>query len=317
MSTTVIYDDLFVRSEDNAEFNKSGFLPAKYNIGADLTAAILEYYNTIFNDISLQDGFSTVFSYYGINDRMEIHRHLLSLLKPFVEMHCKDCEVYLSNFMIKTPSDEFTIDIHQDWTYVDESRYRSFNCWIPLADTNMENGGLVIAPGTHFRNIKTFRSPNIPLFFSDNTDLIMDYLFPVPVKKGDAVFFDNSIVHGATSNNSATDRVSVVLCLKQKKSEMLFLHAEKEGIEVYKQKDDYIFHFENYIKDIFKRPSTGILSEVLPDSVNKTYTQVELEAVLDGIYKELSLCSPSALDKYKCKKKVEPFLRRLFRKFIQ
>lgn len=50
MSTTVIYDDLFVRSEDNAEFNKSGFLPAKYNIGADLTAAILEYYNTIFKD---------------------------------------------------------------------------------------------------------------------------------------------------------------------------------------------------------------------------------------------------------------------------
>src|SRR6185295_15694981 len=69
-----------------------------------------------------------------------------------------DYEIFYSNLMIKFPRDG-QIEAHQDFNFVDESQHTAFNLWCPLIDTERENGGLFVIPGSH-KVFRTQRGPN-------------------------------------------------------------------------------------------------------------------------------------------------------------
>jgi ectoine hydroxylase-related dioxygenase (phytanoyl-CoA dioxygenase family) len=54
-----------------------------------------------------------------------------------------------SSFLTKSPGERGELPIHADWTVVDESKYCSVTIWVPLIDTNEENGAIQVLPGSH------------------------------------------------------------------------------------------------------------------------------------------------------------------------
>lgn len=128
------------------------------------------------------------------------------LLAPFISKYLNDYKIIQANVFNKPPGTGY-ICPHQNLTTVDESKYTSVSIWIPLQDTTIENGAIFFAPGSHTK-FEKYRNANIhwePLKVLSN---IEDYdMVPVPVKVGDVIVFDDSIIHGSPDNTSLEHRL--------------------------------------------------------------------------------------------------------------
>ena len=74
--------------------------------------------------------------------------------------------------------------------------------WIPITRATLENGCLVVAPGSHKRGLCLHRGGVIP------DELIGDLRRPLPVKPGDVVFMSKRIMHSSLRNRSTEIRWS-------------------------------------------------------------------------------------------------------------
>ena len=64
------------------------------------------------------------------------------------------------NFITKNPNDK-EIEVHQDFSHVDEKKYTAFNFWLPLQYTDAQNGGFHLIEGSH-KLFNSYRSATIP-----------------------------------------------------------------------------------------------------------------------------------------------------------
>lgn len=123
-----------------------------------------------------------------------------------------DYEVFSSNFMIKFAGDG-QIEAHQDFNFVDESRFTAFNLWCPLVDTDARNGALSVIPGSH-RVFQTQRGPNLPKALTEYNELLRRYMTRLTLTRGQAVIFDHRLIHYSPPNHSDAPRVAIQSVLK-------------------------------------------------------------------------------------------------------
>jgi hypothetical protein len=112
----------------------------------------------------------------------------------------------------KAPAGESAIRPHLDWCFVDETRHRSVNLWVPLCDTTHANGALAVVPGSH-RLRHTIRGSGTPSHLVAATDVVAQQLEVVPMKAGQALLFDHRLIHGSSTNTSARPRIALALPL--------------------------------------------------------------------------------------------------------
>lgn len=310
-NNNISYRQLFFSNEHEKDFSEHGYFIVRDKIPSNTIQKLYDYFNSLSISKSLKLGFSTPFDYYGIEKRYEIHDFITKNLLPLITELYVDCEVYLSNYMIKTPEENFNIDVHQDWSYVDETQNRTFNIWIPLTDTTLENGSMVLLPKSHFANIATYRAPSVPFYFDALKELLYNYLQPIELKKGDILIFDNSIIHGATSNNSKENRIAVVLCVKPKETKLQFLYPTSNKLLVFEQENDFIFRFDNYLKEIRDEPKIGVLINQLPLSNLKVRDKKQLRIILESIS---AISNNNLFKKYKKPSMIKRFILSVFRK---
>ena len=120
------------------------------------------------------------------------------------------------------------LQMHQDWCYTDESRFYSANLWCPLISTNSENGGLIVASGTHklYASIRssTFETVRIPSSrFPENSCLTIE------TELGQAVVFDPRVYHGSHPNNSNSDRLVLACTILEENAPFCFYYDDKNG----------------------------------------------------------------------------------------
>ena len=119
------------------------------------------------------------------------------------------------NFLVKEPlpGDGGVVQIHQDPTFVDEDRYDTIGIWVPLVDTNLENGAIAVIPGSHRwnhgpRGYGGRASPYlglIPTFLKHSQAL--------PMRAGTALVFSQKVFHGSPANRSRATRISATALL--------------------------------------------------------------------------------------------------------
>jgi hypothetical protein len=115
------------------------------------------------------------------------------------------------NYWTKKPGD-FAVEIHQNWSHVDESKYRSYSIWIPLQDTDRVNGTMYVIPYSHrlFNKVRALNSRSY-LFRQMPKSLVQKMLVEVKLKKGEYIIIDDAILHYTSPNNSSADREAVQL----------------------------------------------------------------------------------------------------------
>jgi hypothetical protein len=162
-------------------------------------------------------------------------------------------------FLYKVPGVNSELAVHQDWTIVDESKNVALNCWVPLCDITLENGPIMIMPGSQFDRLNVVRAPTLPFFFSGQDDMVMRELIPMEVKAGTAVILNQSVIHYSPPNNSDKIRKAITAGVKSRDAQMYFHYKvpNQEELEVFEVPDDFFLNFKDFIRDMSKRPYWG------------------------------------------------------------
>jgi hypothetical protein len=165
--------------------------------------------------------------------------HIKSVLGPLMPSAFKNYRLLGGAFVVKPPHGKGILQPHQDWNIVDEDNTRSFNLWIPLTDVSIENGAVFVLPGSHSK-IKTYRGPGIASLFKNIEPAAWQSLHPLPMKAGEALFYDHALLHGSPVNKTNVARLGVVCGVITDKADMQLCFSKDGRIDVYKA-DEHFF----------------------------------------------------------------------------
>jgi ectoine hydroxylase-related dioxygenase (phytanoyl-CoA dioxygenase family) len=111
--------------------------------------------------------------------------------------------------IVKGARGDNPVALHQDWSYADEREARGVGIWCPLAGATATDGGLAVVPGSH-RWLDEPRGSNFPELWNEVADeAIRRGSVSIDLLRGQAVVYDNSLLHH-TPPNCGTSRRDVL-----------------------------------------------------------------------------------------------------------
>lgn len=200
-----------------------------------------------------------------------INQKVNTIIKSALDTHFQNYLSLGANFLIKECTAESELAPHQDWTFVDETKYQSANVWIPLQDVDTRNGCLTFLPKSHSILYSHRPSPFSPGIFDKVLPIAKQMMIPIPMKAGEAVVFSHSILHGSVANNSNKRRISLVQGLYSKDAQLQHLFIDKETNMI----SEYHITVEDFYKmEYLKRPlNIEPFRELIPEFPQLTEQQ--------------------------------------------
>ncbi|MBS1618764.1 MAG: phytanoyl-CoA dioxygenase family protein [Bacteroidetes bacterium] len=185
-----------------------------------------------------------------------------SILQPELDRFFRDYLPMMCTYITKQSGEGSETRIHQDPSFVDESKYVTANVWVALHDIDHRNGNLFFVKGSH-RMVPSLRvTPGCPTSYDLVQDLLPDYITEVPVRAGEAIIINHAVIHGATANLSNHPRIAAVMAIRSAASELLYYYMEpdapRDKIEKYAFDLDTFFHLK---KD--GRPDESMFQEYI------------------------------------------------------
>ena len=173
--------------------------------------------------------------------RLNIFEAVTSILTPLAKRHFDRYRPVMGVFTAKTPGQNSEMPIHQDWSLVDESRYRSLSVWLALSDVNRSNGNLQIAIKSHLYAAAP-RGMNIPVPFLElSGELQSKYMTDIPLSKGDAIIFDHRVLHCSPVNTSDTIRLAAVMAMIPDEADLIHYYydpSRESELEILKLEEE-------------------------------------------------------------------------------
>lgn len=215
-------------------------------------------------DIGKEMFFSNLYRNTDYQDKARIT--IRKFLSPKVDQFFDNADWLEGVFVIK-PSGCGDFSNHQDWTMIDETKYRSYGIWCPLLDVDESNGTFCILKGSH-RFYSNYRSCTIPWCYNtDEMNRIIDKnKTTLNVKKGQAIIFDHAIIHSTTPNQTEKRRGVIFLGLKPKSSPIYHYYYDKEQntIEGFEVDGDFFYHYD-YVTRPNGYKSLGFVKDPVPN----------------------------------------------------
>ena len=254
---SILFQDRSLQSQ----FDRDGYVVIPF-LSADEIAQLRNHYQQCFSERPPHFYSSTFIT--DVERKAEIHQPIQRLLQPKVD-HCfKDFQPLGSSFLVKPPGASGKMQVHQDWTVVDESRFCSLTVWIPLVDTTADNGAIRVSPGSH-RYFDQLRGPSIPVVYEQRYEEIWPQMDVLEMKAGQAFIFNQALIHASNENRSDHDRIAVTYGLIPQAAQLRFYHLnEAKKVEEYEVGADFF----QYYTEIGQRPSLG--QQVAEHSIDLT-----------------------------------------------
>ena len=262
LSYSVVKDKMI-----DAKLAEDGFVVAG-NIGQQALQELRNVHLTN-HDFEVNQGgmFYSVYSL-DIPYRKRIFKEIDVILSPVYTTLFQSYKPVLHSFIVKVTGDKSEFTLHQDSTGLDEFQFSPLSVWIPLQDTQLENGCLCLVPHSHRIKVP-YRGMSFDGPFQNISETVRHYLQPIPMKAGDILLFDNRILHYSPANESTENRVVVMSGIFPENAAILSCYqdttTENAPIEIYEQEPDFLLTGENFYHDCTVRPTTGsVIKKVEP-----------------------------------------------------
>jgi Phytanoyl-CoA dioxygenase (PhyH) len=197
--------------------------------------------------------------------------HVASVLAGYEILNC--------NFYVKPPgTGKFTI--HQNWPALADLDDTTVTIWCPLGDTDTTNGTLQVVPGSH-KLLPHIEAPGAEGYFAGFTEaLIAQHLKPIPVRAGDAIIFDDSLLHWSAANLSDSPRVAIqILCVPSDAMPVLFFRTSDTQFEIIEA--DSEFYLTNDASQLSTRQPHWRSVGTAPNR-NRSLTYQQFVQILDA-----------------------------------
>ena len=269
---------IFRDSELQREFHENGFVIVPF-ISAEQIEQLFGVYKVCYPN-GVEGFFSTTFAN-NVEHREMVNRSIREICSEQIENLFENYKILFSSFIVKAPGENSRLIMHQDMTLVDEKRFSGINIWCPLVDLNESNGAIEVLPKSH-RFYETYRGSSIPDIYDDVKDEVVNLMQPCYLKAGEAIIFDQSIIHNSPPNLSDSERPTINTFVAHKDARIKICYWDKETygnqIEIFEQEDDFLEKFENFGHNIFSRPTIGESLGLFPyDFPKLTVEQLEAE----------------------------------------
>lgn len=214
---------------------------------------------------------------------IKVNEEILKVTERPIKKYVTNSDILYSNFLVKRNTSDSETNPHQDLTIVDEEQYLSFSVWIALEDTDKGNGAMRFLPGSHLFKKNIRANPGNFWKYNPVMDEIKDNLIDCPTKKGEALIFPHSIIHGSYRNNSDHNRLACVIALYPKEAKLINYYVEDPE---YKRANMYNMNQYAYIRNVNDRPPMyGEFVKEVPYDKTEVNTE-EFEELMNIVSKE-------------------------------
>lgn len=222
----------------------------------------LEKLKSIFereHQFNVKDG-GMFYSMYSkdLDYRKRVHDDIGDVLKPYLDKLFTNYKNVINAFVVKLPGEKSEFYVHQDTTGLDEFKFSPLSLWIPLADVNEENGALAIIEKSHWF-FSPYRGVSFRFPFKNIMETIREYLRPIKMIAGQALMFDNRMIHNSSENKSDQIRVAIICGIfpKEARYQNCYQENEDSAIEVYEHEDDFLLKNPHFFYNCTDRPQSG------------------------------------------------------------
>ena len=248
---------IFSNPKLQQEFHENGFVIVPF-ISPEQIDQLFAVYKSCYPD-GVEGFFSTTFAN-NVEHREIVNRSIREICHEQIENLFEKYKILFSSFIVKAPGEKSRLIMHQDMTLVDEKHYSGINIWCPMVDLTETNGAIEVLPKSH-RFYETYRGSSIPDIYDDVKEEVASLMEPCYLKAGEAIIFDQSIIHNSPPNLSDTERPTINTFVAHQDARIKICYWDKESygenIEIFEQEDDFLEKFENFGHNIFSRPSIG------------------------------------------------------------
>lgn len=174
-----------------------------------------------------------------------VSERLWPLVADAIDNMLDEYEPFLTTFIIKWPGPNSGFAPHQDPSLVDERRFRGVTVWIPLGDTGQidgrDNGMLHFVPGSHlFSDRLRVSDVDRWTFAEHDGSIVGEHGVGVPTTAGEAIVFDNRVIHYSMPNQTNMPRVVLSLGMRPRESSCVLLRCTpQDEIEMFEIPDDF------------------------------------------------------------------------------
>jgi hypothetical protein len=139
---------LFLDPTLQTEFDNEGFVILPLLRAADV-AHLLEFYHSQDRGSVSTPPFHYSMDHPDSDYVRRVMDELIKVVGAALQPAMYDCQVVTASFVVKEAHPRGIVPPHQDWTFVDETRFRSATVWVPLVDVDFDNGALGAIHGSH------------------------------------------------------------------------------------------------------------------------------------------------------------------------
>lgn len=226
----------------NKTLSKKGFVVLD-PLAKDVVEQLRSYYTSLQSPI--KKGFHPSLMWDNPVQKKEINQNIRTLIEEWVSTHFCNHRILYCNFMVKEPGEESRMQLHQDWSYVDEKNDQSFAIWFPLQDLNDQNGPLSMIPYSHlFQNHN--RGPGVHCPFQKHEEyIISEFGIPLFLKEGQPVVWEHHLLHYSPPNYSEQSRLAVTAIIVPKDKNIYHYYQSNGNTEIhqYQVENDFYFHY--------------------------------------------------------------------------
>jgi ectoine hydroxylase-related dioxygenase (phytanoyl-CoA dioxygenase family) len=263
---------VFKDSSFQIELEKQGFVHLKNVVDKDQLNDLMAVYKDAYKNFDILRNNPDFLNTLTIDDK-DLKRYIREKVTPVLEHALSGFmnmeQLYLPfgcSYCVYFPNTKKNFKPHQDTAYVDETKTYSIVVWLPLVETDIQNGCLHVLPKSHFWD-NTLRSASMIWAFEKYSSLLWKYLKPIPTNLGDVIVFDTSIVHGSFYSGSLNERVALNIPLLRKGTQMLSFHPVDDRKGYLYSIDEHYFIDESLYSEPSKRyPKIGKVK------LNNTYS---------------------------------------------
>ena len=219
--------------------------------------------------------------------KRDVKQKMLAAFGDVVDDMLVDHEVYLTTFITKWPGPNSGFAPHQDPSLVDERHRRGVTVWIPLGDTGpvdgVDNGMLRFVPGSHrFSSALRVTDVDRSQVAGHEEAIIERHGVGMPSTAGQALVFDNRVIHYSMPNESDEPRVVLSFGVRPREGACTLMRADDDGtVQIFEIDDDFyidVLPAENHLYEPTVPP------RVLEFLAHKVTSNVrELEGALNRV----------------------------------
>ncbi len=200
---------------------------------------LTHFYNQ--NNPLLPSGLSATAHNPDFEFRAKMSDFIHESVKDKISKHFINIKMLGGTFMSKTKGERGVLPPHQDWTLVDESKFTSYNLWIPLVDVNEHNGSIQVIDGSH-KWKEGVRGPNLHGPFANSTDELWGKMKTLDMKVGEVLVYDHRLLHASTENNTDRNRLVLVFGIIPEMADMRIYYLENNKEVAYHCNSDFFMN---------------------------------------------------------------------------